>query len=64
MYGLDGNSYGNCVLYPNNDFECGDVLHWSGYRKLRCLTAVTVLQNDDALKGPQAAAVNGTSFEE
>ncbi|ATZ52230.1 hypothetical protein BCIN_08g00020 [Botrytis cinerea B05.10] len=45
MVGLDGNTYGNCIAFPNGDYDCdtnngAQTLH--GYRKFRCLTQYTV----------------------
>ncbi|KAK0702893.1 hypothetical protein B0T21DRAFT_416769 [Apiosordaria backusii] len=45
MYGLDGNTYGECILFPGDDFHCSKGVETrSGVRKFRCLTQFTVAQ--------------------
>ncbi|GKT86033.1 hypothetical protein Ct61P_03883 [Colletotrichum tofieldiae] len=43
MYGLNGRTYGNCIPFPNGDYNCVDFLgvRWQGRRKFRCLTQYT-----------------------
>jgi hypothetical protein len=43
MIGLDGNVYGNCIVFPGDDFSCSEGT-WSngGKRMFRCLTPLTV----------------------
>lgn len=45
MYGLDGNVYGECILFPGNSFNCpaggGPMV---GHRKFRCLTQFSASQ--------------------
>ncbi|KAM0244020.1 hypothetical protein ACHAP5_006684 [Fusarium lateritium] len=45
MYGLDGQTYGNCFPFPGNEYSChkGNVLY-DGVRKFRCITDLTVDQ--------------------
>lgn len=53
---MDGNVYGNCIVFPNADYDCnfqdssGSI---SGRRKFRCLT--------DRL-GPQKRDLNETAL--
>jgi hypothetical protein len=42
MIGLDGNTYGNCILFPGDDYQCSGVPIQNGARKFRCLTQYTV----------------------
>lgn len=38
---VDGNVYGNCIPFPNHDYDCklsGSTGSISGRRKFRCLT--------------------------
>ncbi|PQE28855.1 hypothetical protein CJF30_00003885 [Rutstroemia sp. NJR-2017a BBW] len=45
MVGLDGNTYGNCIVFPNGDYDCdtnNGAQTLRGYRKFRCLTQYTV----------------------
>ncbi|KAI9149030.1 hypothetical protein HJFPF1_11075 [Paramyrothecium foliicola] len=45
MYGLDGKTYGECIMFPNNDYHCpilGSTI--SGVRMFRCLTKFTAAQ--------------------
>ncbi|KAF2838799.1 hypothetical protein M501DRAFT_992747 [Patellaria atrata CBS 101060] len=47
MIGLDGNAYGNCIVFPNGDYNCpvaGQVFRIEGRRKFRCLTRFTAPQ--------------------
>ncbi|RYP11347.1 hypothetical protein DL765_007810 [Monosporascus sp. GIB2] len=46
MIGLDGNVYGNCILFPGNSYDCVNPLigGFSGTRKFRCLTEFTAAQ--------------------
>ncbi|KAK4210282.1 hypothetical protein QBC37DRAFT_322456 [Rhypophila decipiens] len=42
MVGLDGKTYGNCIPFPNGDFNCpfsGGSSTLEGRRKFRCLTS-------------------------
>ncbi|KAF1966180.1 hypothetical protein BU23DRAFT_332405 [Bimuria novae-zelandiae CBS 107.79] len=49
MTGLDGNVYGNCILFPGDDYSCGQGISGrSGVRKFRCLTQFTAQQIYDA----------------
>ncbi|KAI1840405.1 hypothetical protein JX265_007206 [Neoarthrinium moseri] len=50
MIGLDGKVYGNCILFPGDDYECIDPVigAYSGGRKFRCLTEFTAAQINDA----------------
>lgn len=52
MIGLDGNTYGNCILYPGDSFNCNDdLVIWAnrqGVRKFRCLTHLSVEQIEAA----------------
>ncbi|EON96202.1 hypothetical protein UCRPA7_8305 [Phaeoacremonium minimum UCRPA7] len=43
MVGLDGNTYGDCIVFPNGDYNCHDSIYYflEGYRKFRCLTKFT-----------------------
>ncbi|KAK1988140.1 hypothetical protein LZ30DRAFT_777005 [Colletotrichum cereale] len=42
MMGLDGNAYGNCIVFPNGDYNCPLAgLKVEGRRKFRCLTKYT-----------------------
>ncbi|KAL3426865.1 hypothetical protein PVAG01_00374 [Phlyctema vagabunda] len=41
MVGLDGKTYGHCIIFPDGDFDC-PLRH--GYRKFRCLTSFTANQ--------------------
>ncbi|KAF1974935.1 hypothetical protein BU23DRAFT_597921 [Bimuria novae-zelandiae CBS 107.79] len=42
MIGLDGNVYGNCIVFPGDDFDCRtDLAFRYGKRMFRCLTAIT-----------------------
>lgn len=39
---MDGKSYGNCVVFPNGDYNCNVItLAIQGRRKFRCLTVYT-----------------------
>jgi hypothetical protein len=41
---VDGNIYGNCIAFPNGDYNCdtnSGELNLHGYRKFRCLTKFT-----------------------
>ena len=44
MYGLDGNTYGECILFPGDNWTCDQVpfLILNGARKFRCLTQYSV----------------------
>lgn len=44
MYGLDGRTYGECIMFPGDDYLCGwaDGSVRSGVRLFRCLTQFTV----------------------
>ncbi|KAJ4301746.1 hypothetical protein N0V90_003839 [Kalmusia sp. IMI 367209] len=49
LTGLDGNTYGNCIPFPGDDFQCNfplplGVATKSGVRMFRCLTDVTAEQ--------------------
>lgn len=53
MEGLDGNVYGNCIVFPGDDFQCSDGLKSvGGVRLFRCLTDVTVQNLIDTNGGP------------
>ncbi|KAH8591702.1 hypothetical protein B0O99DRAFT_675138 [Bisporella sp. PMI_857] len=41
MIGLDGNTYGNCIVFAQGDFDCP---LRQGFRKFRCLTSFTANQ--------------------
>ncbi|KAL2024989.1 hypothetical protein VTK56DRAFT_3688 [Thermocarpiscus australiensis] len=41
MIGLDGNVYGNCILFPGHTYDCDSE---RGDRKFRCLTQFTADQ--------------------
>ncbi|KXJ86406.1 hypothetical protein Micbo1qcDRAFT_209099 [Microdochium bolleyi] len=44
MIGRDGNAYGNCIVFPQGDFECKLATGWNHIatrRKFRCLTRFT-----------------------
>ncbi|KAJ4362169.1 hypothetical protein N0V95_001517 [Ascochyta clinopodiicola] len=53
MIGQDGNSYGECIVFPGDDFYCATAVNTDqGTRKLRCLTEFTASQlNEAALSG-------------
>ena len=40
---VDGNTYGNCIVFPNGDYSCNSDANYfmEGYRKFRCLTRFT-----------------------
>ncbi|KAK2033142.1 hypothetical protein LX32DRAFT_690331 [Colletotrichum zoysiae] len=39
---IDGNAYGNCIVFPNGDYNCPLAgLRIEGRRKFRCLTKYT-----------------------
>jgi hypothetical protein len=40
MYGTDGKTYGECVMFPGDTFECGNGFGSvkSAVRMFRCLT--------------------------
>ncbi|KAM7187848.1 hypothetical protein V8F20_010807 [Naviculisporaceae sp. PSN 640] len=43
MVGLDGKTYGNCIVFPNADYDCDfteSTGKLEGRRKFRCLTAL------------------------
>ncbi|RBR24861.1 uncharacterized protein FIESC28_02351 [Fusarium coffeatum] len=44
MYGLDGNTYGECILFPGDNWTCDQepFLILNGARKFRCLTQCSV----------------------
>lgn len=44
MYGLDGKTYGECVIFPGDTFECGNAFGGmkSGVRMFRCYTQWSV----------------------
>jgi len=44
MYGTDGKTYGECIMFPGDTFECGNTFGGvkSGVRMFRCLTQWTV----------------------
>ena len=43
MIGLDGNVYGNCFPFPDNDFQCSAGLYSTGGKRMfRCVTSVTI----------------------
>ncbi|KKY34897.1 hypothetical protein UCDDA912_g05133 [Diaporthe ampelina] len=48
MVGLDGNTYGNCIVFPDGDYDCNSIFggkeQHHGYRKFRCLTQFTADQ--------------------
>ncbi|KAG6358206.1 hypothetical protein INS49_014090 [Diaporthe citri] len=48
MVGLDGNTYGNCIVFPDGDYDCNSIFNGKeqhhGYRKFRCLTQFTADQ--------------------
>ena len=45
MIGLDGRTYGHCILFPANNWKCSrGGLELDGYRKFRCLTQFTAGQ--------------------
>ncbi|KAK4174568.1 hypothetical protein QBC36DRAFT_191968 [Triangularia setosa] len=45
MYGLDGRVYGECILFPGDDYHCTKAIETrSAVRKFRCLTSFTVAQ--------------------
>ncbi|KAI1847967.1 hypothetical protein JX265_001972 [Neoarthrinium moseri] len=47
MIGLDGNTYGNCILFPGDDFFCSTAVEtFSGRRRFRCLTQFTAPEID------------------
>ncbi|KAK5651455.1 hypothetical protein OQA88_12462 [Cercophora sp. LCS_1] len=50
MYGLDGKTYGECIMFPGDDYTCGvfDGSVRSGVRMFRCLTQWTA---DDIQRG-------------
>ncbi|KAL5390593.1 hypothetical protein DPSP01_001668 [Paraphaeosphaeria sporulosa] len=53
MIGLDGNTYGNCIPFPGDDFQCNyplplGVQTLSGARYFRCLTDITAQQLNEA----------------
>lgn len=45
---VDGNTYGNCIVFPNGDYDCNSIFggkeQHHGYRKFRCLTQFTADQ--------------------
>lgn len=47
LIGLDGKSYGNCIVFPGLTYSCegSNGGHTDfGFRKFRCLTSVTADQ--------------------
>ncbi|GKT64267.1 hypothetical protein ColTof4_06667 [Colletotrichum tofieldiae] len=44
MYGLDGKVYGECIIFPGNDYRCDALGITTGRRKIRCLTNFTARQ--------------------
>lgn len=45
---VDGNTYGNCIVFPDGDYNCNSIFggkeQHHGYRKFRCLTQFTADQ--------------------
>lgn len=45
---VDGNTYGNCIVFPDGDYNCNSIFggkeQHHGYRKFRCLTRFTADQ--------------------
>ncbi|GAB1313576.1 Small secreted protein [Madurella fahalii] len=59
MVGLDGNTYGNCIVFPNGDYNCpvaGQIFRIEGRRKFRCLTRFTAAQLNSNARVPGDAA--------
>jgi hypothetical protein len=51
LFGLDGNVYGDCMLFPGNTFSCeyaSGFGQWNGHRKFRCLTRYTATEINEA----------------
>ncbi len=48
---VDGNTYGNCIVFPNGDYNCNSdgSIYRFGYRKFRCLTSFTADQLNSRL---------------
>ncbi|KAH7368801.1 hypothetical protein B0T11DRAFT_316869 [Plectosphaerella cucumerina] len=44
MYGLDGNVYGDCVVYSGEQFHCANFGAIHGHRKFHCRTRFTTQQ--------------------
>ncbi|KZL81219.1 hypothetical protein CI238_11100 [Colletotrichum incanum] len=44
MYGLDGKVYGECIVFPGNNYRCDAFGITTGRRKIRCLTNFTARQ--------------------
>ncbi|KAF2445046.1 hypothetical protein P171DRAFT_485118 [Karstenula rhodostoma CBS 690.94] len=52
MVGLDGNVYGNCIVFPGDDFQCSEGTYSNGGKRMfRCLTDITVQNIIDANGG-------------
>ncbi|KAH6638669.1 hypothetical protein BKA67DRAFT_615057 [Truncatella angustata] len=49
MVGLDGNTYGNCILFPKHTYDCEESgTYRYAERKFRCLTQFTADQLNNA----------------
>lgn len=44
MYGRDGKVYGECIMFPDDSYNCVSAGTLSGRRKFRCLTQFTAAQ--------------------
>jgi hypothetical protein len=55
MYGVDGNVYGRCIVFPSDDYFCAGVAgSRQGVRKFRCLTQFTAKQIKDTWTNDRA----------